>query len=49
MNSRDVASLRGAVDDLNDGNIDTFLGLMSDDMVWSGYPHGWLWWHQRPH
>lgn len=49
MEQREIAALEGAVNDLNGGDIETFIGLMADDMVWSGHPHGWLWWRQRPH
>ena len=49
MTPSDISTLQGAVDDLNTGDVETFLSLMSDDMVWSGYPHGILWWRQRPH
>lgn len=48
MTPGDVSSLQSAVDDLNVGDVEPFLGLMSDDMVWSGSPHGMLWWRQRP-
>lgn len=49
MTPGDISQLQSAVDDLNNGDIETFLGLMSDDMMWNGYPHGVLLWHQRPH
>ncbi len=49
MTPGDIAALAGAVDELNNGGIESFVGLMADDMMWSGYPHGWLWWRQRPH
>ncbi len=49
MTPGDLAALEGAVDELNKGGIESFVDLLSDDMIWSGYSHGWLWWRQRPH
>lgn len=48
MDQADVERLEAAVAALNDGDLDPFVGLIDDDMVWTGQPQGWLWWRHTP-
>lgn len=48
MEAIDLELLDGAVQALNNGDLEPFVGLMDDDMVWTGQPHGWLWWRHTP-
>ena len=48
MEPADREALQAAVADLNDGHIDRFLALMSDEMTWTGVPRGLLWWRHTP-
>jgi len=48
MDSVSVEALRSVVDALNQGEIQPFVDLMADDMVWEGSAHGWLWWRPTP-
>lgn len=48
MDQVDVERLETAVDALNGGELEPFVELIADDMVWTGSPHGWLWWRHTP-
>lgn len=48
MDQADVERLEVAVAALNDGDLEPFVGLIDDDMVWTGQPQGWLWWRHTP-
>lgn len=48
MESNNADLLGPAVTALNSGDCEPLLGLMSDDMVWSGFSRGWLWWRETP-
>lgn len=43
VNRADVDRLSSAVEALNRRDIEPFVGLMAQDMVWRGRPHGWPW------
>ena len=49
MEPYNVDVLETAATALNNGDTEPLLGLMSDDMVWSGFPRGWLWRRETPH
>lgn len=40
--------LRAAVDELNDGNVEPFVALISADSEWRGITSGHLWWKRVP-
>ncbi len=44
----DIDVLEGAVQALNQRELDPFVDLMADDMVWKGQSSRWLWWRQTP-
>lgn len=48
MDQADVEQLEAAVTALNDGDLEPFVGLIHDDMVWNGHSQGWLWWRHTP-
>ncbi len=48
MDPADVKRLEAAVVALNDGELEPFVGLIADDMVWEGRSQGWLWWRHTP-
>lgn len=48
MQPADLELLAGAVEALNDGDLEPFVDLMAQDMVWAGLPQGWLWWRHTP-
>lgn len=48
MEGSDFQALSTAVDAMVERDVGPFLDLMSDDMVWEGVPHGWLWWRHTP-
>lgn len=48
MEPADLDSLQSAVAGLNDDEIDRLMGLMSDDIQWTGVPYGWLWRRRTP-
>lgn len=48
MDRNDVEALEAAVVALNDRELEPFVGLMADDMVWTGMPSRWLWWRPVP-
>lgn len=48
MDQTDLDRLEVAVAALNEGELDPFVGLIDDDMVWTGQPQGWLWWRHTP-
>lgn len=43
-----IEALEPAVEALNNRELEPFVGLMVDDMVWRGQPHRWLWWRDAP-
>ena len=49
MDQADVERLETAVEALNSGELDPFVSLIDDDMVWTGQTRGWLWWRRTPH
>ena len=48
MDQADLEKLEAAVSALNDGDLEPFIGLIHDDMVWTGQPQGRLWWRHTP-
>lgn len=48
MDQAEIERLETAVAALNDGDLDPFVGLIDDDMVWTGQSQGWLWWRNTP-
>jgi hypothetical protein len=48
MIQSDIEVLDAAVLALNDRELEPFVGLMSDDMVWTGQAQRWFWWRQVP-
>ncbi len=48
MDQADVKRLEAAVVALNEGELEPFVGLIADDMVWEGQSQGWLWWRHTP-
>ena len=48
MNDGDVASLTVAVAALNGRDLEPFVGLMSEDMIWTAQAPRWLWWRPAP-
>ncbi len=48
MDQADIERLETAVEALNERELDPFVALMTDDMVWTAQPHRWLWWRQTP-
>lgn len=48
MDQADVDQLESAVEALNCGELEPFVALMADEMVWTGRPQGWLWWRHTP-
>ena len=48
MDRSSVEALEEAVTALNDRELEPFVGLMADDMVWRGQANRWLWWRDAP-
>lgn len=48
MDQADVKRLEAAVVALNNGELEPFVALIADDMVWEGQSQGWLWWRHTP-
>ena len=48
VNPSDVEVLEAAVQALNNRELEPFVGLMADDMVWTAQPPRWLWWRHTP-
>ncbi len=48
MDQADIDRLETAIASLNDGELAPFVGLIAEDMVWTGRPQGWFWWRTTP-
>jgi len=48
MDRISIDALEPAVKALNDRDLEPFVGLMADDMVWRGQSHRWFWWRDAP-
>lgn len=48
MDDGDVTSLTAAVAALNERDVEPFVGLMAEDMVWTAQAPRWLWWRPAP-
>ena len=49
MEPNSVDLLESATAALNNSDAEPLLDLTSDNMVWTGFPRGWLWWRHTPH
>ena len=48
VEQNDMKPLGSAVRALNAGDLEPFVGLITDEMIWKGQARGWLWWRHSP-